>query len=138
MADFIHLHTHSEFSLLDGLGKLDHLIEKAKTFGMDALAITDHGSMYGSFKFYIKAIAAGIKPILGVETYVARRSRFDKENKIDTDPYHLILLAENDKGYQNLMKLVSVSYLEGFYYRPRVDVETLQKYHEGVICLSAC
>jgi len=138
MVDFIHLHTHSEFSLLDGLGKLDHLIEKAKTFGMDALAITDHGSMYGSFKFYMKAIAAGIKPILGVETYVARRSRFDKENKIDTDPYHLILLAENDKGYQNLMKLVSVSYLEGFYYRPRVDVETLQKYHEGVICLSAC
>lgn len=138
MADFIHLHTHSEFSLLDGLGKLDHLIEKAKSFGMDALAVTDHGSMYGSFKFYMKAVAAGIKPIIGVETYVARRSRFDKETKIDTDPYHLILLAENEKGYQNLMKLVSVSYLEGFYYKPRVDWETLSKYHEGIICLSAC
>ncbi|MFH0750023.1 MAG: DNA polymerase III subunit alpha [Candidatus Gottesmanbacteria bacterium] len=137
-ADFIHLHTHSEFSLLDGLGKLDHLIEKAKTFGMDALAITDHGAMYGSFKFYMKAVTAGIKPIIGVETYVARRSRFDKESKIDTDSYHLILLAENNKGYQNLMKLVSVSHLEGFYYKPRVDVETLQKYHEGIICLSAC
>ncbi len=137
-ADFIHLHTHSEFSLLDGLGKLDYLIEKAKSFGMDALAITDHGSMYGSFKFYMKALTAGIKPIIGVETYVARRSRFDKETKIDTDPYHLILLAENDTGYKNLMKLVSISYLEGFYYKPRIDFETLAKYHEGVICLSAC
>lgn len=138
MANFIHLHTHSEFSLLDGLGKLDHLIEKAKSFGMDALAITDHGSMYGSFKFYMKATAAGIKPIIGVETYVARRSRFDKETKVDVDPYHLILLAKNEKGYQNLMQLVTTAHLEGFYYRPRVDWELLQKYHEGIICLSAC
>lgn len=137
-ADFIHLHTHSEFSLLDGLGKLDYLIEKAKSYGMEALAITDHGAMYGSFKFYMKAITAGIKPIIGVETYVARRSRFDKETKVDTDPYHLILLAENNEGYRNLMKIVSVSYLEGFYYKPRIDFETLQKYHTGVICLSAC
>lgn len=138
MSDFIHLHTHSEFSLLDGLGKLDQLIEKAKSFGMDSLAVTDHGAMYGSFKFYLKAVAAGIKPIIGVETYVAKRSRFDKEGKVDTDPYHLVLLAENETGYKNLMKLVTVANLEGFYYKPRVDWETLAKYHEGVICLSGC
>ena len=137
-ADFVHLHTHSEFSLLDGLGKLDYLIEKAKLFGMDALAITDHGAMYGSFKFYMKAVAAGIKPIIGVETYVARRSRFDKESKVDTDPYHLVLLAKNADGYRNLMKLVTVAHLEGFYYKPRIDWETLMAYHEDLICLSAC
>jgi len=138
MSDFIHLHTHSEFSLLDGLGKLDHLIERAKSFGMDALAVTDHGSMYGSFKFYLKAKAAGIKPIIGVETYVARRSRFDKEGKIDTDPYHLILLAKNETGYKNLMKLVTIANLEGYYYKPRIDFETLKAHHEGLICTSAC
>jgi len=138
MSDFIHLHTHSEFSLLDGLGKLDHLIEEAKKYGMDSLAITDHGAMYGCFKFYLKAVAAGIKPILGVETYVARRSRFDKEGKMDTDPYHLVLLAENEIGYRNLMKIVTAAHLEGFYYKPRIDYEILEKYHEGLICLSAC
>ncbi len=138
MADFVHLHTHSEFSLLDGLGKLDHLIERAKSFGMDALALTDHGAMYGSFKFYLKAKAAGIKPILGVETYMARRSRFDKEGRLDTDPYHLILLAKNETGYRNLMKLVTHAHLEGYYYKPRIDWELLRKYHEGLICTSAC
>lgn len=138
MSDFVHLHTHSEFSLLDGLGKLDHLIERAKSFGMKALAITDHGSMYGSFKFYLKAKAAGIKPIIGVEMYVARRSRFDKEGKIDTDPYHLILLAKNETGYKNLMKLVTIANLEGYYYKPRIDFETLKAHHEGLICTSAC
>ncbi len=138
MSDFVHLHTHSEYSLLDGLGKLDHLIERAKSFGMDALAITDHGAMYGSFKFYLKAKAAGIKPIIGVETYVARRSRFDKEAKVDTDPYHLVLLAKNETGYKNLMKLVTHAHLEGYYYKPRIDWEILTKYHEGLICLSAC
>lgn len=138
MSDFVHLHTHSEFSLLDGLGKLDHLIERAKSFGMDALAITDHGAMYGSFKFYLKAKAAGIKPILGVETYVARRSRFDKEGRLDTDPYHLILLAKNETGYKNLMKLVTFAHLEGYYYKPRIDWELLTKHHEGLICTSAC
>ncbi len=138
MSDFVHLHVHSEFSLLDGLGKLDHLIERAKSFGMDSLALTDHGAMYGSFKFYLKAKAAGIKPILGVETYVAKRSRFDKEAKIDTDPYHLILLAKNEIGYRNLMKLVTHAHLEGYYYRPRIDWEVLEKHHEGLICLSAC
>ncbi len=138
MGNFVHLHTHSEFSLLDGLGKLDHLIERAKSFGMEALALTDHGAMYGSFKFYLKAKAAGIKPILGVETYVARRSRFDKEAKVDTDPYHLVLLAKNETGYKNLMKLVTHAHLEGYYYRPRIDFELLGELHEGVICLSAC
>ena len=137
-ADFVHLHTHSEFSLLDGLGKLDYLIEKAKLLGMDTLAVTDHGAMYGSFKFYMKAIAAGIKPIIGVETYVTRRSRFDKEAKVDTDPYHLVLLAKNANGYRNLMKIVTIAHLEGFYYKPRVDWETLVAHHEDLICLSAC
>ncbi|MBI4065433.1 DNA polymerase III subunit alpha [Candidatus Gottesmanbacteria bacterium] len=138
MANFVHLHTHSEFSLLDGLGKLDHLIDRAKSFGMDALAITDHGAMYGAFKFYLKAKTAGIKPIIGVETYVARRSRFDKEAKVDTDPYHLVLLAKNITGYKNLMKLVTHAHLEGYYYRPRIDFELLEQHHEGLICLSAC
>lgn len=138
MGDFVHLHTHSEYSLLDGLGKLDLLIDRAKTLGMDTLAITDHGAMYGSFKFYLKAKAAGIKPIIGVETYVARRSRFDKEGKIDTDPYHLVLLAKNETGYKNLMKLVTHAHLEGYYYKPRIDWELLQKHHEGLICMSAC
>jgi len=138
MANFVHLHVHSEFSLLDGLGKLDNLIARTKELGMDTLAVTDHGAMYGSFKFYLKAKAAGIKPILGVETYVARRSRFDKEGKIDTDPFHLVLLAKNDVGYRNLMKLVTYAHLEGYYYKPRIDWELLTKHHEGVICLSAC
>lgn len=138
MSDFIHLHVHSEFSLLDGLGKLDYLIAKAKALGMDSLALTDHGAMYGSFKFYLKAKAAGIKPIIGVETYVARRSHKDKEGKMDTEPYHLVLLAKNDVGYRNLMKLVTIAHLDGFYYKPRIDWALLEKYHEGIICLSAC
>src|SRR3989344_1653807 len=137
-ANFVHLHTHSEYSLLDGLGKLDDLINRAKSFGMDSLALTDHGAMYGSFKFYLKAKAAGIKPILGVETYVARRSHTSKEGKIDTEPYHLVLLAQNETGYHNLLKLVTIAHLEGYYYKPRIDWELLQKYHEGLICLSAC
>jgi DNA polymerase III subunit alpha len=138
MGDFVHLHTHSEYSLLDGLGKLSNLIDRAKSYGMDALAVTDHGAMYGSFKFYLKAKTAGIKPIIGVETYVARRSRFDKEAKVDTDPFHLLLLAENETGYKNIMKLVSAAHLEGYYYKPRVDWELLTKYHEGIIATSAC
>ncbi|MBI5614484.1 DNA polymerase III subunit alpha [Candidatus Gottesmanbacteria bacterium] len=138
MGDFVHLHTHSEYSLLDGLGKLDHLIERAKSYGMDALALTDHGAMYGSFKFYLKAKAAGIKPIIGVETYVARRTRFDKESKVDTEPYHLVLLAKNESGYKNLLKLVTHAHLEGYYYRPRIDWDLLKEHHDGLICLSAC
>lgn len=138
MANFVHLHVHSEFSLLDGLGKLDQLILRTKELGMDTLAITDHGAMYGSFKFYLKAKAAGLKPIIGVETYVARRSRLDKEGKIDTDPYHLVLLAENEVGYRNLLKLVTFAHLDGFYYKPRIDWDLLKEHHEGLICLSAC
>ena len=138
MANFVHLHVHSEFSLLDGLGKLDQLIARTKEMGMDTLAITDHGAMYGSFKFYLKAKAAGIKPIIGVETYVARRSRLDKEGKIDTDPYHLVLLAQNDVGYRNLLKLVTSAHLDGYYYKPRIDWDLLTQHHEGIICLSAC
>ncbi len=137
-ADFTHLHVHSEYSLLDGLGKLDKLIERAKSFGMEALALTDHGAMYGSFKFYVKAKAAGIKPIIGVETYVARRSHLDKEGKIDTDPYHLVLLAKDELGYRNLLQLVTTAHLEGYYYKPRIDFELLSKHHEGLICLSGC
>ena len=138
MSPFVHLHVHSEYSLLDGLGKLDYLIEKARSFGMDALAVTDHGAMYGAFKFYLKAKAANIKPIIGVETYVARRTRTDKEAKVDTDPYHLVLIAENEPGYRNLLKIVTIAHLEGFYYRPRIDWDVLTKYHEGIICLSGC
>ena len=137
-ANFVHLHTHSEYSLLDGLGKLNDLIARAKSYGMDSLALTDHGAMYGSFKFYLKAKAAGIKPIIGVETYVARRSRFDKEAKVDVDPFHLVLLAKNENGYKNLMKLVTHAHLEGYYYRPRIDWELLKEHHEDIICLSAC
>lgn len=138
MATFVHLHVHSEFSLLDGLGKLDNLINRVKELGMDAMGLTDHGAMYGSFKYYLKAKAQGIKPIIGVETYVAKRSRLDKEGKIDTDPYHLVLLAENNVGYRNLMKLTTIAHLEGYYYKPRIDWESLEKYHEGVIATSAC
>lgn len=138
MANFVHLHVHSEFSLLDGLGKLDQLISRTKEMGMDTLAITDHGAMYGSFKFYLKAKAAGIKPIIGVETYVARRSRLDKEGKIDTEPYHLVLLAQNGVGYRNLLKLVTYAHLDGYYYKPRIDWDLLKEHHEGLICLSAC
>jgi len=138
MAQFVHLHVHSEYSLLDGLGKLDLLIQKTKELGMDTLALTDHGAMYGSFKFYLKAKEAGIKPILGVETYVAPRSRFDKEGRIDKDPYHLLLLAKNETGYKNLMKLVTYAHLEGFYYKPRIDWELLERHHDGIICTSAC
>lgn len=138
MANFVHLHVHSEFSLLDGLGKLDQLINRTKELGMDTLAITDHGAMYGSFKFYLKAKAAGIKPIIGVETYVARRSRFDKEGKIDTDPYHLVLLAKNETGYRNLLKLVTQAHLEGYYYKPRIDWDLLKEHHEGLIAFSSC
>lgn len=138
MADFVHLHTHSEYSLLDGLGKLPELVARAKELGMDALALTDHGAMYGSFKFYLEAKKAGIKPIIGVEAYVSRRRRHDKEARVDADPYHLVLLAKNEQGYRNLMKLVTIAHLEGFYYKPRIDWELLTQYHDGLICLSAC
>jgi len=138
MADFVHLHNHSEFSLLDGLQKTKDMVKHAKSLGMKALAITDHGNMYGAIKFYEACKAADIKPIIGCEIYVAKRGLSDKEAGVDKNYNHLILLAENDTGYKNLMKIVSTSYLEGFYYKPRTDLELLEKYHEGLICLSAC
>jgi len=135
---FVHLHTHSHYSLLDGLAKIDDLVKKAKELGMPALALTDHGVMYGLIEFYKKARKAGIKPILGVEAYVARNGHKDKRPKIDDSSYHLVLLAKNETGYQNLIKLITIAHLDGFYYKPRVDLALLEKYHEGLICSSAC
>lgn len=135
---FVHLHNHTEYSFLDGMCRIDDALEKAKSFGMPALAITDHGGLYGAFKFYIKAIERGIKPIIGVEAYKAKRSRFDKQIGVDRDQNHLILLAKNLTGYKNLLKLVTLANLEGFYYKPRLDFELLEKYNEGLIALSGC
>lgn len=138
MADFVHLHNHSEFSLLDGLQKTKNMVEYVKSLGMKAIAITDHGNMYGTIKFYSACKAADIKPIIGCEIYVAKRTLYDKDAALDKDYNHLILLAENETGYKNLMKIVTVSWLEGYYYKPRTDLNLLKKYHEGLICLSAC
>lgn len=136
---FCHLHTHTEYSLLDGSNKIKNYIERVKELGMNSAAITDHGNMYGVIEFYKTAKAADIKPVIGCEVYVAPGSRFEREASHGDDRYyHLILLAENNQGYANLMKIVSIGYIEGYYYRPRVDFETLQKYHEGLICMSAC
>ena len=137
MADFVHLHTHTAYSLLDGAGKIDVLVNRAKELGMSALAITDHGVMYGVVDFYKICKKAGIKPIIGCEVYVAPKSRFDKVGR-DDSPYHLVLLVKNETGYRNLTHLVSQAYLEGFYYKPRIDRELLEEYHEGLIALSAC
>ena len=138
MSNFVHLHIHSEYSLLDGANRIKDLPVRAKELGMDAIALTDHGVMYGAIDFYKACKKEGIKPIIGCEVYVAPRSRFDKEPNIDNHYYHLILLAKNQKGYQNLSKLVSIGFLEGYYYKPRIDLEVLEKYSEGLICLSAC
>ncbi len=138
MADFVHLHNHSEYSLLDGLSKIDEMVLHAKNSGMSALAITDHGSLYGAIKFYKSCKDAGIKPIIGCEIYVSRRSRHDKEAGLDSDSNHLILLAKNEEGYKNLMRIISIANLEGYYYKPRSDMELLRQHHEGLICLSAC
>ncbi len=136
---FVHLHTHTEYSLLDGSNKIKEYVNRVKALGMNAAAITDHGVMYGVIDFYRAALDAGIKPILGCEVYVAPGSRFDKEPNAGEDRYyHLILLAENNTGYANLMKIVSRGFTEGYYYRPRVDMEVLRQFHEGIICLSAC
>lgn len=136
--DFVHLHLHSEYSLLDGACRIDKLMAHIKGNGQDAVAITDHGVMYGCVDFYKEAKKHGIKPIIGCEMYVAARTRFDKVHKLDSSSYHLILLCENETGYHNLMKLVSQANTEGFYNKPRVDHELLEQYHEGLICLSAC
>ena len=137
--EFTHLHVHTEYSLLDGSNKIKEYVARVKELGMDSAAITDHGVMYGVIDFYREAKAAGINPILGCEVYVAPNSRLDREIGSDEDRYyHMVLLAENNQGYANLMKIVSIGFVEGFYYRPRVDRETLEKYHEGIIALSAC
>ena len=136
---FSHLHVHTEFSLLDGSCKIKELLKRAKELGMDSMAITDHGVMYGVIDFYREAKAVGIKPVIGCEIYVSPGSRFDREVVKGEERYHhLVLLAENDKGYHNLMKIVSKGFTEGFYYKPRVDKEVLKEYHEGIIALSAC
>lgn len=137
-SDFVHLHLHTEYSLLDGACRIDRLFEHIKGLGQKAVAITDHGNMYGAVEFYNAAKKAGIKAIIGCEVYVAPRRMTDKTPHIDTKPYHLILLCENNEGYKNLVKLVSAASLEGFYNKPRVDIELLRKYHSGLICLSAC
>ena len=138
MSEFVHLHIHSEFSLLDGANRIKDLPVRAKELGMKAMAITDHGVMYGAIDFYKACKKEGIKPIIGCEVYVAPRSRLNKEPNIDNKYNHLILLAKNNEGYKNLSKLVSIGFTEGYYYKPRIDLEVLEKYHEGIICLSAC
>src|SRR3989344_9150096 len=144
-SDFVHLHAHTEYSLLDGAcrvaddkGKPSDLIKFIASQRMPALAMTDHGNLYGGIEFYRACQEEGIKPILGMEAYVAPRSRNDKSGIISSSNNHLTLLAKNDQGYENLMKLSSLSYTEGFYYKPRIDWELLEKYHEGIMALSGC
>lgn len=138
MPNFVHLHLHTEYSLLDGAARIEDLVRRASEMGMKAIAITDHGVMYGVVHFYKACKKHGIKPIMGCEVYVAPRSRFDRAPKVDDSPYHLVLLAENQEGYRNLMKLCSLGSLEGFYYKPRVDEELLRRHSRGLIALSAC
>ena len=138
MSDFVHLHVHSEYSLLDGACRIPALVSRAAELGQKAIAITDHGVMYGVVDFYRAAKAQGIKPVIGCEVYVAPRTRHDKQHKIDSSPYHLVLLCKNETGYQNLIKLVSTGFTEGFYSKPRIDRELLEKHSEGLIALSAC
>jgi DNA polymerase-3 subunit alpha len=130
---FVHLHTHSHYSLLDGLSKIPELVKRAKELDMPALALTDHGVMYGAIEFYKACKKEGIKPIIGVEAYIAERTLHDKEANIDSKRYHLTLLAKNHTGYKNLMRLVSTSYLEGYYYKPRMDLEIIREHAEGLI-----
>ncbi|MFN8621808.1 MAG: DNA polymerase III subunit alpha [Chloroflexota bacterium] len=136
--DFTHLHVHSEFSLLDGLGRIDDLVGQASAQGFDSLAITDHGALYGAVAFYQACKAKSIKPIIGVETYVARRSMRDRDGKLDDKPYHLVLLAKDWTGYQNLCRLITDAHIDGYYYKPRIDKEHLAKYSQGLMGLSAC
>jgi len=138
MAEFVHLHVHSEYSLLDGLSSCQELAEHAAELGMPALALTDHGTMYGAVQFYKACKTAGIKPIIGMESYLARRGRQDRDVQRDRKPYHLLLLAQNDTGYHNLMRLATIAQLEGFYYKPRIDKEVLDQHADGLIVLSGC
>ncbi|AGC68480.1 DNA polymerase III subunit alpha [Thermoclostridium stercorarium subsp. stercorarium DSM 8532] len=138
MGSFVHLHVHTEYSLLDGANRIEPLVKRVRELGMDSVAITDHGAMYGVIDFFKACRKEGIKPILGCEVYTAARTRFDREAGIDSEQGHLVLLAKDNKGYKNLMKLVSAAFTEGFYYKPRIDMELLNRYHEGLIGLSAC
>lgn len=138
MSDFVHLHTHTEYSLLDGAASIPKLIARTKELGMDAIAITDHGNMFGVVDFYREAVNNGIKPIIGCEVYVAPRTRFDKQHEYDSKLSHLVLLAENATGYKNLIKIVSSAYIDGYYYKPRIDFELLSEHKDGLIALSAC
>ena len=136
-SDFVHLHVHSEFSLLDGQSRIDALVARARQLEMPALAITDHGVMYGVLDFYRACRDAGIKPIIGMEGYLARRGMTDRDSRLDRSPYHMLLLAKNMSGYQNLLKIASASQLEGFYYKPRIDKEFLAQHAEGIKMSSA-
>ncbi len=138
MSKFVHLHTHSYYSLLDGLSKIKEMVKLAKEHGQTAIGLTDHGVMYGAIEFYSQCMKAGVKPIVGCEVYVANRSRLQKESGVDNKRYHLTLLAQNNTGYQNLIKLTTAAHLEGFYYKPRVDKELLRQHSEGIICFSGC
>jgi DNA polymerase-3 subunit alpha len=135
---FVHLHVHTEYSLLDGACRISGMMDRVKELGQTAIAITDHGVMYGCIDFYKAAKNAGVKPIIGCEVYVARRGMEDRVHGIDNDPYHLVLLCKNRKGYENLCYMVSEAFTHGFYGKPRVDLELLEKYSEGLVCLSAC
>ncbi|MDP9371545.1 MAG: DNA polymerase III subunit alpha [Chloroflexota bacterium] len=138
MGDFVHLHLHSDFSLLDGLGKIDAYMKRATEFGMGAVALTDHGALYGAINFYQAAEKAGIKPIIGCEAYIAPNGMRSKRGREDAENYHLVLLAKNEAGYRNLIKLVSLAHTEGFYYKPRIDRDLLREHADGLVCLSAC
>ena len=137
-SDFVHLHLHTEYSLLDGACRIDRLFEYIKSLGQTAVAITDSGCMYGTVEFYQKAVENGIKPITGCEAYVACRKRSDHDFRQDSVSYHITLLCKNKTGYKNLIKMISLANTEGFYIKPRIDLELLEKYHDGLICLSGC
>ena len=138
MSSFTHLHVHTEYSLLDGFSNIKKLVHRAKELGMDSIAITDHGTMFGVIEFYLSAKEAGIKPIIGLETYVSARRMSDRDAQKDKHSYHLLLLAENETGYKNLLKIASASQLDGFYYYPRVDHEYLEQHSEGLIASTSC
>ena len=134
---FTHLHVHTEYSLLDGVSRIHKLVAKAKELGMDSLAITDHGALYGAIEFYTACKEAGIKPIIGCELYVAHNSRLER-GPSERSPYHMTVLARNNQGYKNLVKLVTSAHMEGQYYKPRIDKELLEQHHEGLTILSGC
>jgi DNA polymerase-3 subunit alpha len=135
---FTHLHVHTEYSLLDGAARIKNLVQRTKELGMDSVAITDHGVMFGVIDFYKEAVKQGIKPIIGCEVYTAARSRFDKDVEKDKHQGHLVLLAKDNEGYKNLIKIVSTGFTEGFYYKPRIDKGVLRQYSAGIIALSGC